>query len=102
MLCRAGPRSGRAAASDPRDPFTWTSRSLLTRIGTVFQEPEHQLLAHTVRGELEVGPRELGIAESETVGIRPVWVALAAAPTRRWGRSARSWRSAEAEDCGGS
>ncbi|MBM7826753.1 ABC transporter ATP-binding protein [Microbacterium aurum] len=58
-------RSGRAATSDPRDPFTWTSRSLLTRIGTVFQEPEHQLLAHTVRGELEVGPRELGIAESE-------------------------------------
>lgn len=61
---QGGP-GGRAAASDLRDPFTWTSRSLLTRIGTVFQEPEHQLLAHTVRGELEVGPRELGIAESE-------------------------------------
>ena len=38
------------------------------------------------------------IAESETVGMRPVWVAFAAAPTSRWGRSARSRRSTEAED----
>ena len=41
------------------DPLA--SRQLLTRIGTVFQEPEHQLLATTVRDELEVGPRALGL-----------------------------------------
>ncbi len=47
-------------------PIRWKSRQLLTRIGTVFQDPEHQLLAKTVRGELEVGPRALGLPEAET------------------------------------
>lgn len=47
------------------DPLRWSSRALLTRIGTVFQEPEHQLLATTVRGELEIGPRSLGLPEQE-------------------------------------
>src|SRR5690606_2527054 len=37
-------------------PFRWTSRELLTRIGTVFQEPEHQFLSRTLREELAVGP----------------------------------------------
>ncbi|WP_235038083.1 ABC transporter ATP-binding protein [Microbacterium sp. 18062] len=46
-------------------PIDWRSRELLTRIGTVFQEPEHQLLATTVRGELEVGPRALGLPDAE-------------------------------------
>jgi energy-coupling factor transporter ATP-binding protein EcfA2 len=32
----------------------------------VFQDPEHQLLAKTVREELEVGPRALGLDEAET------------------------------------
>ena len=41
-------------------PIRWASRQLLTRIGTVFQDPEHQFLASTVRAELEVGPRALG------------------------------------------
>jgi energy-coupling factor transporter ATP-binding protein EcfA2 len=45
------------------DPIRWLSRDLLTRIGTVFQDPEHQLLARTVRDELEVGPRALGLAD---------------------------------------
>jgi energy-coupling factor transport system ATP-binding protein len=48
-----------------KDPLRWTSRALLTRIGTVFQEPEHQLLATTVRGELEIGPRSLGLPDDE-------------------------------------
>ena len=42
-----------------RRPSQWRSRELLTRIGTVFQEPEHQFLAQTVRDELAVGPRAL-------------------------------------------
>lgn len=44
-------------------PIAWSSRQLLTRIGTVFQDPEHQLLTRTVRDELEVGPRALGALE---------------------------------------
>jgi energy-coupling factor transporter ATP-binding protein EcfA2 len=47
-------------------PIRWSSRQLLTRIGTVFQDPEHQLLTTTVRAELEVGPRALGLDADET------------------------------------
>ena len=54
-----------AGDAGPR-PIRWASRQLLTRIGTVFQDPEHQLLAKTVREELEVGPRALGLGETET------------------------------------
>jgi energy-coupling factor transporter ATP-binding protein EcfA2 len=41
-------------------PDRWGSRELLTRIGMVFQDPEHQFLTQTVRDELAVGPRALG------------------------------------------
>ncbi|MFI8632680.1 ABC transporter ATP-binding protein [Microbacterium sp. NPDC077663] len=46
-------------------PIRWSSRELLTRIGTVFQDPEHQFLARTVRAELMIGPTALGLAEPE-------------------------------------
>jgi energy-coupling factor transport system ATP-binding protein len=46
-------------------PIRWKSRELLTRIGTVFQHPEHQFLAATVRAELAIGPRALKLPESE-------------------------------------
>ncbi|ARC56399.1 Putative HMP/thiamine import ATP-binding protein YkoD [Frondihabitans sp. 762G35] len=46
-------------------PSRWRSRQLLTRIGTVFQDPEHQFLASTVRAELAVGPRALGLGPDE-------------------------------------
>ncbi len=46
-------------------PIRWKSRELLTRIGTVFQEPEHQFLKATVRDELAVGPRALKLSERE-------------------------------------
>lgn len=65
------PESGRVAASPllsagaDGDPIAWPSRALLTRIGTVFQDPEHQLLTTTVRAELEVGPRALGLPAGE-------------------------------------
>ncbi|WP_245979824.1 ABC transporter ATP-binding protein [Gryllotalpicola protaetiae] len=52
--------SGAASA-----PIRWSSRELLTRIGSIFQNPEHQLLAATVRGELAVGPRALGLPPAE-------------------------------------
>lgn len=50
------------AARSGRRPSKWRSRELLTRIGTVFQEPEHQFLASTVRDELAIGPRSRGVA----------------------------------------
>jgi energy-coupling factor transporter ATP-binding protein EcfA2 len=65
------PESGRVTASAELsagvkgDPISWPSRALLTRIGTVFQDPEHQLLTTSVRAELEVGPRALGLAPAE-------------------------------------
>ncbi|RLP75082.1 ATP-binding cassette domain-containing protein [Mycetocola tolaasinivorans] len=46
-------------------PIAWKSTQLLQRIGTVFQDPEHQFLATTVRRELEVGPRALGLEPAE-------------------------------------
>ncbi|TAL42249.1 MAG: ABC transporter ATP-binding protein [Salinibacterium sp.] len=47
------------------EPIKWKSRELLTRIGTVFQDPEHQFLAGTVRAELSVGPKVLRLAQNE-------------------------------------
>ncbi len=40
-------------------PHAWSSRALAARIGTVFQDPEHQFVARTVREELAAGPRAL-------------------------------------------
>ena len=54
-----------AAGADAR-PIRWRSRELLTRIGTVFQTPEHQFLASTVRDELAIGPRALQLPDSES------------------------------------
>ena len=52
-----------------RRPSRWRSTELLTRIGTVFQEPEHQFLASTLRAELAVGPRALRMPEAEVDAI---------------------------------
>ncbi len=65
------PVAGELAASDAlagdagRSPGRWRSRQLVSRIGTVFQDPEHQFVAPTVRAELEVGPRALRMARSD-------------------------------------
>jgi len=57
---RASPEFANGAGAEP---IRWKSRQLLTRIGTVFQDPEHQFVAATVRAELAVGPRALKQAE---------------------------------------
>lgn len=65
------PAGGEVAASDDfasgagRNPIGWKSRQLLTRIGTVFQDPEHQFLTGTVRDELAVGLRALKLPEAD-------------------------------------
>lgn len=46
-------------------PHRWRARELAARIGTVFQEPQHQFVATTVRDELAVGPRRLRVPEAE-------------------------------------
>src|SRR6218665_2262528 len=46
----------------PGEPHRWRSRDLLTRIGTVFQEPEHQFVASTVQREVETSLRALRLS----------------------------------------
>jgi energy-coupling factor transport system ATP-binding protein len=48
-----------APAGHRREPIRWRSRELLTRIGSVFQNPEHQFLTGSVRDELTLGPHAL-------------------------------------------
>ncbi|QCU79276.1 ABC transporter ATP-binding protein [Citricoccus sp. SGAir0253] len=55
---RAGPAlKGADGDRLPDDPGRWRAADLVSRIGTVFQEPEHQFVATTVREELVFGPR---------------------------------------------
>lgn len=59
-------RSGSLAASDSLRagiggaPNKWRSKDLLTRVGMVFQSPEHQFITSSVRDELSVGMHALG------------------------------------------
>jgi len=57
--------SGALADGLGPSPWRWRSRDLLRRVGTVFQDPEHQLVAATVADELAHGPRLLGRPEEE-------------------------------------
>ena len=45
------------------DPYKWKAQQLISRIGTVFQEPEHQFVTGRVLDELMFGPRQLGRGE---------------------------------------
>lgn len=47
------------------DPSAWTGPELVSRVGVVFQEPEHQFLASTVRAELAAGPLRAGVEAEE-------------------------------------
>ena len=59
--------SGEAlAAGRGHEPiWRWRARDLAARIGMVFQEPEHQFVTSRVRDELALGPRTLGLNETE-------------------------------------
>ncbi|WP_347757060.1 ABC transporter ATP-binding protein [Agrococcus sp. ProA11] len=54
-------------APDVREPapLRWRPKQLATRIGTVFQQPEHQFVATRVRDEIATGLRALGQSRSE-------------------------------------
>jgi energy-coupling factor transporter ATP-binding protein EcfA2 len=45
------------------DPYKWKADQLISRIGTVFQEPEHQFVTGNVMDELMFGPKHLGHGE---------------------------------------
>lgn len=55
--------SARLRRDAGRDPFAWNGIELISRIGTVFQEPEHQFVTGTVLDELRFGPKRLGRGE---------------------------------------
>ncbi|PPL14950.1 ABC transporter ATP-binding protein [Microterricola pindariensis] len=57
------------AAGAGASPIRWKSRQLLGRIGTVFQDPEHQFLTARVRDELAVGPKALGRSAAEIAAV---------------------------------
>ncbi|GAA1497134.1 ATP-binding cassette domain-containing protein [Paeniglutamicibacter kerguelensis] len=49
--------TGELADGTEARPYNWRATELVGRIGSVFQEPEHQFVAATVREELAFGPR---------------------------------------------
>ncbi|HWS39529.1 MAG TPA: ABC transporter ATP-binding protein [Actinoplanes sp.] len=61
------PDGGRVTAfGDRRPPHRWRATTLATRIGSVFQNPEHQFVTGRVTDELALGPRRIGRTSAET------------------------------------
>jgi energy-coupling factor transport system ATP-binding protein len=58
-----GHLAGRLGNGAGTDPYRWKAQQLIARIGTVFQEPEHQFVTGRVFDELMFGPRHLGYGE---------------------------------------
>jgi energy-coupling factor transporter ATP-binding protein EcfA2 len=63
------PTTGRVWATpaltrDPAPPHRWPATALTQRIGSVFQDPEHQFVTGRVADELALGPRRLGRSEA--------------------------------------
>ncbi|ADD41740.1 ABC transporter ATP-binding protein [Stackebrandtia nassauensis] len=66
------PTSGRVLATDAltsdsptsKPPHKWRAKVLSRRIGSVFQNPEHQFVASTVFDELAMGPRAAKLTEA--------------------------------------
>ncbi|MFP7366037.1 ABC transporter ATP-binding protein [Corynebacterium callunae] len=67
------PKSGHLELSDnlkqglKKPPHRWKSAELAQRIGTVFQDPEHQFVSRSVRAELEVGPKVMQVDASDRI-----------------------------------
>ena len=64
------PSSGRVRAfDDAKPPHRWRAATLTDRIGSVFQNPEHQFVTARVADELAVGPRRLGRSPAEITAV---------------------------------
>ena len=59
----AGPSLTAGLSRPARPPHRWRADDLVTRIGTVFQHPEHQFLTGRVRDELALGPLRSGAGD---------------------------------------
>jgi energy-coupling factor transport system ATP-binding protein len=59
------PVTGSVTASDGQPIWRLPARQLGQRIGSVFQDPEHQFLTGSVREELSVGPMRVGAKAAE-------------------------------------
>jgi energy-coupling factor transport system ATP-binding protein len=66
------PAVGEVTASEALAPghagaviWRWPARLLVTRIGSVFQDPEHQFLTGKVADELSLGPIRAGLPDAE-------------------------------------
>src|SRR6185436_19464607 len=60
------PSSGQVAGfGDRRPPHRWRATTLTERIGSVFQNPEHQFVTGRVADELALGPRRLKRSPAE-------------------------------------
>jgi energy-coupling factor transport system ATP-binding protein len=57
------------APSGRTEPHRWPAPVLAQRIGSVFQDPEHQFLSHRVVDELALGPRRAGRRDGEVRSI---------------------------------
>ena len=69
-----GPTTGRIVAAPglerglrrpERPPHRWPAGDLVRRVGTVFQNPEHQFLTGRVRDELALGPLRGGSGDAD-------------------------------------
>ena len=60
------PTGGQVSAfGDRQPPHRWRAATLTQRIGSVFQNPEHQFVTARVADELAVGPRRLGRSDDQ-------------------------------------
>jgi energy-coupling factor transporter ATP-binding protein EcfA2 len=59
------PTSGSVTGVDREAIWRLPARRLARRIGSVFQDPEHQFLTGSVREELTLGPRQDGLSTAE-------------------------------------
>ena len=60
------PTAGQVSAfGDRQPPHRWRAATLTQRIGSVFQNPEHQFVTARVADELAVGPRRLGRSDDQ-------------------------------------
>ncbi|MEV1145615.1 ABC transporter ATP-binding protein, partial [Micromonospora sp. NPDC049799] len=58
--------SAELAGADARTPpHRWRAPALARRVGSVFQDPEHQFVTSTVFDELALGPRRTGRPDPE-------------------------------------
>jgi len=58
------PRAGRVEILG-EDPYAEGAGCAASRIGFVFQNPDHQIHANTISDEIAFGPRNLGLTESD-------------------------------------